>query len=38
LFFLQIKTPLPALPKGKASAKKVAQRKKGKGGKAKGKK
>merc|ERR1711917_180616 len=31
-----IKTPLPALPKGKASAKKVAQRKKG--GKAKGKK
>ena len=33
-----IKTPLPALPKGKASAKKVAQRKKAKGGKAKGKK
>jgi len=32
-----IKTPLPALPKGKASAKKIAQRKKG-GKKAKGKK
>jgi len=33
-----IKTPLPAVPKGKASARKIALRKKKAGGKAKGKK